>query len=55
MMNHLIGKVNAEQFNFYYYFSLGYYFSAGYLFCNRIWKILSNEDRRTISLNCIKV
>ncbi|MDI6705770.1 MAG: hypothetical protein QME73_05905 [Bacillota bacterium] len=58
-MENLIGKVNAEQFNSFYYYSLGYYFyfyfSAGYLFCNRIRKNLSNEDRGIISLNCIKV
>lgn len=46
-MEKLIRKVNAEQFNSFYYFSWGYsfyfYFSASYLFCNKIWKILSNE------------
>ena len=46
-MEKLIRKVNAEQFNSFYYFSWGFYFyfSASYWFCNKIWKNLSNEDK----------
>ncbi|WP_073149807.1 hypothetical protein [Paramaledivibacter caminithermalis] len=59
-MEKLIRKVNAEQFNSFYYFSWGYffyfYFSAGYLLCNKIWKILSNEIKgRRLLLSSMKI
>lgn len=57
-MEKLIRKVNAEQFNSFYYFSWGFYFyfSAGYWFCNKIWKNLSNEYKENrLLLASIKI
>jgi len=55
-MDKLIRKVNAEQFYSFFSFYWGYYFyfyfSAGYLFCNKIWRNLSNENRRNKLLLC---
>jgi hypothetical protein len=52
-MKKLVGKVNVNQFKFYFFsWSYFYFYSAGYLFYKKIKNYLSNENKKVLCI-CI--